>query len=154
MRRPCVQSRAPAFERCGGGCEGPIARCVARCERGVSGTLAPSRYTCYVRRRLQVGGGEWWRDGWCGVADSALSPLCTHLLRSRSPRTHESEPSPSPSPRGTSADEASSRGRVPRGQPATERVHRCAVPPRLRGVVVGVVKIACRDGCGRGMLKF
>ena len=70
--------------------------------------------------------------------------LDTHRLRSCSPRTHESEPSPSPSPRGTSADEASSRGRVPRGQPATERVHRCAghvcraVPPRSRGVVVGV----------------
>ena len=109
--------------------------------------MAASFIQMQVHAVLLKYGSWWWRvvegSGWCGVADSAL-PLCTHRLRSRSPRTHESEPSPSPSPRGTSADEASSRGRVPRGQPATERVHRCAghvcraVPPTFE---------RCGGGC-------
>ena len=45
----------------------------------------------YARRRLKVGGGEWWRDGWCGVADSALlSRALTDCGRAAHARTSPS----------------------------------------------------------------
>ena len=74
----CAEPCARVFRRCCGGCEGRIVRCVARCERGVSGSLAPSQYTCMRGDdcKLVVASGGGFRVVRCGdVAHSAPPPV-------------------------------------------------------------------------------